>query len=152
MPADATKGPPFLGRRLLIFMLVGVPLGSILLLLTLPVVMNGNLELGAVYTDPASLPLLVLLPPFWVVGALPALLCGGVDARLAQTRLGPTRRAISTGCLAALLTLLPVLGLYAAGTIRGALPLLVGLAGTVAAITCSVLSSLADGILLKGRQ
>lgn len=150
MPAETKKGPPYLGRRLLIFLLLGVPLGSMLLLLALPLAMN--LDMGEAYADPAGLPLLIPLPPFWVVGALPALLCGGLDAKLARTPLAPLLRALSTGCLAALLTLLPVFGFYASGTIRGFLPLLVGLAGLVAAVACSVLSAVADGISSQHSQ
>lgn len=140
----APKGPPYLRRRLLIFILVGVPLGGILLLLALPLVMHGNLDLDGVYISPASLPLLVLLPPFWFVGTPPALVCGGLDARLAATSLAPGWRALLTGIFGGLLTLLPVFGFYAVGTISGPLPLIVGLAGFGAAALCSVLATLAD--------
>jgi hypothetical protein len=146
MLADTEKGPPYLGRRLVIFIVLGVPLGSMLLLLALPLAMNGNLDLGAAFADPAGLPRLVLLPPFWALGALPALVCGSIDARLTQIPLAPPLRALSTGCVAALLTLLPVFGFYASGLIRGLLPLWVGLAGFIAAAACSVLSALIDWI------
>jgi len=135
-------GPPYLGRRLLIFVLVGVPLGSMLLMLALPVAMNGTLE--SAYTTPAMLPALVLLPPFWMIGTAPALVCGGIDAKLAATALAQPWRALLTGASGAALTLVPVIGLYASGMINGPLPLVVGLAGMGAATACSALSALAD--------
>ena len=142
---DQRRRPPYLGRRLLIFILVGVPLGGMLLLLAIPLVVQGNLDLGSAYTDPARLPMLVLLPPFWMVGIPPALLCGGLDARLAKFALAPLRRSLLTGTLGGILVLVPVIGLYLAGTIHGLLPLVVGLAGLATATVCSLLATLVDG-------
>jgi hypothetical protein len=146
MAQTERRGPPHLVRRLLIFVLIGVPLGGMLLMLSLPVVMNGNLDLGSVFTEPAMLPALVLLPPFWFVGTVPALFCGALDAKLAGTALAQPWRALLVGALGGALMLLPLLGLYAFGSINGPLPLVLTLAGVGAATTCSVLSALADKV------
>lgn len=146
MAARMRRRPPYLGRRLLVFALVGVPLGGMLLMLALPLLMHGNLDLQGVYTEPAMLPALVLLPPFWMVGTVPALLCGGIDAVLAGTPWAQPWRALLTSACGGAITLLPVLGLYASGLIGGPLPLVVGLAGMGAAATCSLLATLADGL------
>lgn len=144
MAEPKRRGAPYLGRRLLIFVLVGVPLGGLLLMLALPLAMSGALDLQGAYTSPVALPALVLLPPFWMLGTGPALLCGGIDARLAGTALTRPLRALLTGVFGGALTLLPVIGLYVSGMIGGFLPLVVGLAGMGAATACSALSILAD--------
>lgn len=140
----ATSRPPFLGRRLLVFFVLGVPLGNIVLLLALPVVMTGALDLAAAYTDPWSLPLIAILPPAWFIGGLPALLTGGFDYILARRSIRPARRALLTALFGTVLTLLPVTFYYLSDLIHGALPLLVGLAGLVAGAVCSTLAALLD--------
>ena len=138
------KAPPFLGRRLLIFFLLGVPLGNIVLLLALPVVMTGTLDLAAAYTDPWSVPLLAILPPAWFIGGGPALLCGGFDYAMARRGIRPAPRSVASAIFGALLTLIPVLGYYFYGLVHGPLPLLVGLAGLVSGAVCSGLSALLE--------
>lgn len=143
MAEQQTLRAPSLLWRLLIFVLLGVPLGGLLLLLAVPLLLGEGLDLGITYSDPGSLPKLVLLPPFWFIGGPPALVCGLVDARLART-LGWPLRAALTGVITGGLLLLPVALLMQAGMVHGPLPLALGLVGLVVGALCSLAAMLVD--------
>ncbi|WP_137152903.1 hypothetical protein [Devosia sp. FKR38] len=149
MTEEQTARPPTLLWRGLIFVLLGVPLGGLLLLLAVPLLLGEGLDLGIAYSDPASLPMLVVLPPFWFIGGPPALVCGLVDARLAR-RLGWPLRTALTGLIAGGLLLLPVGLLIQAGMVQGPLPLALGLVGLVAGALCSLVAALADRVSGRG--
>lgn len=139
MPDAATPQPPVL-RRLLVFALLGPPIGAATLLALLPVLMTGSFDYGAVYDHPSVATFVAFLVPAYFLGLIPALAIGVLDAALVR-RTGPALRAAITGLGGALLSLLPIAAALAAGFLHGPAPFFICLAGLVAGPLCSLLAT-----------
>lgn len=115
-----------------LFVLLGPPIGAVLLLMAL----------GA---DPLTLPLVLsALPITYALGLLPALLVGAVDARLRARGTAIAPRLGAAAMLGAVGGSLPLLPLYAASLVRGALPLILPAIAAATALIC-----LAAGLVIE---
>lgn len=118
--------------QLWLFVLLGPPIGAVLLLMAL----------GA---DPLTLPLVLsALPIAYALGLLPALLVGAVDARLRARGTALAARLGAAAMLGAVGGSLPLLPLYAASLVRGALPLILPVTAAATALIC-----LAAGLVIE---
>ncbi len=113
------------------FLLIGPPIASILMLAAL----------GASPLTPALI--LAGLPIAYLLGALPALIVGIVDARLAARAVTPFGRAATAGALGAVTGTFSLLPLYLTGMVHGPLPLILPAIGAVTAVLCLLLHLLA---------
>jgi hypothetical protein len=122
-------------RRILVFALLGPPLGFVMVFYVLGPAMNwllgGSADFGWQHV--------VMLPMAYAIGILPALLTALVDAVLAGR--GIRRRLLWTALFGFAASFLPLAGALAAGYIAGEPLLLVwGLVGAVPAYVCSRLA------------
>ena len=118
--------------QLWLFVLLGPPIGAVLLLMAL----------GA---DPLTLPLVLsALPIAYALGLLPALLVGAVDARLRARGTALAARLGAAAMLGAAGGSLPLVPLYAASLVHGALPLILPATAAATALIC-----LAAGLVIE---
>lgn len=110
--------------QLWLFVLLGPPIGALLLLMALG-------------TDPLTLPLVLsALPIAYALGLLPALLVGAIDARLRARGTPIAARLGTTAILGAVGGSLPLVPLYAASLVHGALPLILPATAAATALIC----------------
>jgi Family of unknown function (DUF5413) len=126
-------------KRIVIFVLLGPPLGMITGLYGMLPVLNWSLG------EPSLIDFhqFVLLPLAYVIGLIPALIVGCFDAALAHRRV--RGRIAWTTLFAAVACYIPLMTSIGMGFIGGPFLLLFGLIGAVPAALCSWLGSrLAD--------
>ena len=121
-----------LGKRLLLFGLLGPPLGFVTGFWGLLQILN--IALGEKSTaEPGQL---VLLPLAYTMGLVPALAVGGIDHYFRDWRLGPLLT-----CLAGyLLGFMPIAGALVLGFIHGPFVLIFGLIGAIPALICALVA------------
>lgn len=129
-------------KRIVIFVLLGPPLGMITGLYGMLPVLNWSLG------EPSLIDFhqFVLLPLAYVIGFVPALIVGCLDAALATRRV--RWRIAWTVLFAAAACYIPLMSSITMGFIGGPLLLLFGIIGAVPAALCSWLAGKTDQ---KGR-
>jgi hypothetical protein len=128
-------------RRLLLFGLLGPPLGFVTGFWVLLQILN--MALGEKST--AELGQLGLLPMAYIVGIVPALATGGIDHYFRNWRLGPLFT-----CLAGyLLGFMPIAPALVMGFIHGPFVLIFGLIGAIPALICALIARMLNR---DGRQ
>ncbi len=121
-----------LGKRLLLFGLLGPPLGFVTAFWVLLQILN--MALGEKST--ADLGQLILLPMVYIVGIVPALAAGGIDHYFRNWRLGPLFT-----CLAGyLLGFVPIATALVMGFTHGPFVLIFGLIGAIPALICALIA------------
>jgi len=126
------RGRALNGSQPWLFVLFGPPVGAVLLLLVL----------GASPLTPALV--LAALPVAYALGFLPALLVGALDRRLASVgRTLPTRLA-AAAALGAAAGSLPLVPLYLASFVHGALPLVLPAIAAATSMICLGLHSMVE--------
>jgi hypothetical protein len=124
---------------MLVFALLGPPLGMAAGFFIILPLLSG-LDVHTI--EPIGF--LVLLPACYVLGLLPALLTGLVDALLADRGFGRGRRIAGTAAAGFLIGFLPILGAILWGFAHGPFLLLFGIIGAVPAAFCSWLADWLD--------
>jgi len=121
-------------KRFLIFALLGPPIGLFTGLWGMLPFLNQSL------TDPPIVDIhqIVLLPPAYMVGVLPALLVGVFDNALARRGIG--RRVLWCALLGFGASFLPLASAFAMGFLHGPWVLIFGLVGAVPGAVCSWLA------------
>ena len=121
-------------KRFLIFGLFGPPLGLLTGLWGIVPILNQSL------TDPPAFDVhqIVLLPPAYMIGLLPALLVGVFDNALARRGVG--RRPLWCALFGFGASFLPLASAFAFGFLHGPLVLIFGLVGAVPGAVCSWLA------------
>ncbi len=125
-------------KRIVIFVLLGPPLGMITGLYGMLPVLNWSLG------EPSLLDFhqLVLLPLAYMIGFFPALVVGCFDAALAKRRV--RGRIAWTVLFAAAACYIPLMSSIAMGFMGGSFLLLYGIIGAVPAALCSWLADKTD--------
>jgi hypothetical protein len=141
--SSATPGAPEV-KRLLIFALLGPPLGLATGLWGLLPIMSAWLGGGSAF----DLGQIVLLPLGYMVGLVPALLACGFDETLA--RLNVRFRVGWTALFGFAASFVPLLGALSMGFLHGPFVLAFGLVGATPASVCSWLSG--RSVAWGGRQ
>jgi hypothetical protein len=127
-------------KRMLVFALLGPPLGMAAgFFIILPMLSGFDFHT----IEPIGF--LVLMPASYVLGLLPALLTGLVDALLVDRGLGQGARVAGTAAAGFLIGFLPILGAILWGFAQGPFLLLFGIIGAVPAALCSWLTGWLDG-------
>jgi hypothetical protein len=128
-------------KRLLLFALLGPPLGMAAGFFIIVPLLSG-LELPNI--DPFGF--LVLMPASYIMGLVPALLVGFVDAALADRGINLGTRIAYTAIAGFLLAFLPIAGVIIWGFAQGPYLLLYGIIGAVPAAICSWLSGASKSV------
>ncbi len=127
-------------KRLLIFLLLGPPLGSFMaLFVLLPAI---ALMAGDITGFDASLVVafIILLPTTYMTGIAPAALVCAVDAFLASRNVRPWRRVLWSASAGAVIGFLPLLTSLLGGYIHGLWLLLFVVVGAFPGAVCSWLA------------
>lgn len=126
-------------KRMLIFSLLGPPLGLVTGFYVLAPIMNW------LAGDPTAVGLgqLVLLPLAYVMGLVPAFLAGAFDYALARRQV--RMRPLWTGLAGFILSFAPLAGAIVAGYLAAPLVLIWGLLGVLPGAVCSWLSGPSGG-------
>jgi hypothetical protein len=122
-------------KRLLIFGLLGPPLGFVTAFWGLLQILNW--AIGEKNTFDYHQ--VVLLPFAYAIGLVPALIVGIFDAALESRRVGG--RIVWTTAFAYIVGFLPLLGAFIAGFIHGPYLIFVGLVGAIPGAICSWLAT-----------
>lgn len=126
-----------LGKRLLLFGLLGPPLGfvtgfwGVLQILNMALGEKSTVELGQ----------LVLLPLAYMVGTVPALAVGWIDHYFRNWRLG----AMLTCLTGYLLSFTPIAAALVMGFLHGPFVLIFGLIGAIPALICALIARMLNG-------
>jgi len=121
-------------KRLLIFAVLGPPLGLVTGMWGILPVLNWSLGAESVFDYHQ----IVLLPLAYQVGLIPALLVGVFDGVLAKRDIG--YRVVWCALFGFAMSFLPLLSSLAMGFLHGPFVLLFGLLGAVPAAVCSWLA------------
>lgn len=142
--ARERHGAGRLAVRLLVFALLGPPLGAATMLaVVLPLIAQASSDRELLqFASPDVF--FAGLPAAYLLGAGPALLTGAIDGRLAARDRSRMARAAVAALTGGLFGLVPIVPLLWGGYAHGPLPFTATLCGAVAGGLCSLVCSIGD--------